>query len=630
MRLFNWRRRSSKQPARSDLPLRWRRPTIEALEERNAVSVIYGITPGNVLIRFDSASPGQVTTIGAVSGLGSNETIRGIDFRPRTGQLYASTVATGSAANSVITTYTINPLNAQATLVGATAAALAGAGDVPTGYDFNPTVDLIRYVNTNDENARLNPNSGGLQGNDTDLTPAATSTVIAEAYDRNFDRQVIASPPNNAIPTTLYAIDRNDSQLSIQGGINGVPSPNGGVITDLAPLGFTLNQANDGGFDITAGAGSGRGFAALTDDADDLTRLYSINLVTALQAGAVATSLGLIGNGQAEVRSISVVPDSTVVVGSGAGPAGDVRVYDGFTRALKQAFVPFGPFAGGVRVASGDVTGDGVVDVIVGAGPGANGGHVKVFDGVSGATVRSFFSFDPYAGGVNVAAGDVNADGFDDVVVGAEANSHVKVFNGRDGALLASFLAFPGFTGGVSVAAADFDLDGDAELVVGASTLHFGGHVKIFNGQTGQLFTPTPPAGAPAVNIPNSFLTFPGFFGGISVAAGDVNGDGSPDVIVGAGPGAPGGHVKVFSARVADPNAPIGSFFSLGPTNTSGVNVAVADANADGLFEIRAASGPGAPGQVGTFNFLGQPIVDVFAPFGGFAGGIFIGGSRSI
>lgn len=113
-------------------------------------------------------------------------------------------------------------------------------------------IDRVRYVNTNDENARLAPETGALAGNDTDLTPAATSTVIAEAYDRNL---------RTTSATTLYAIDRNDSYVAIQGGINGVPSANGGVITDLAPLGFSLNQANDGGFDASP---SGVAFEALT------------------------------------------------------------------------------------------------------------------------------------------------------------------------------------------------------------------------------------------------------------------------------------------------------------------------------------------------------------------------------
>ena len=278
-----------------------------ALPAPAQADTMYGITPGNVLIRFDSETPGAVTTIGTVSGLSANQTVRGIDFRPSTGVLYAGTVVTGAAANVAIQTYTVNPATAQATLVGQTAAALAGGADVPTGYDFNPrapeaagpvTGDRIRYVNTNDENARLNPNDGLLTGNDTDLTPAATSTIIAEAYDRN------VFP---AAQTTLYAIDRNDSQVAIQGGINGAPSPNGGVITDLAPLGFNMNQANDGGFDISS---SGVAFAALTDAADNLTRLYRITVPSAVTATPAATAIGLIGNGQTEVRSIAVDLDS--------------------------------------------------------------------------------------------------------------------------------------------------------------------------------------------------------------------------------------------------------------------------------------------------------------------------------
>jgi hypothetical protein len=250
-----------------------------------------GLIGQNTLIVFDTASP-SAGTFRAITGLGPNESVRGIDRRPANGQLYAVTVTSGSGANSVLRTYTVSPDTGAATLVGATAAAIAGAGDVPTGLDFNPVVDRIRYVNTNDENARLNPETAALAGDDTDLTPAATSAIVAEAYDRN---------QAGATATTLFAIDRNDSQLTTQGGVNGVPSPNGGVITDIGALGFTLHATADAGFDIAPG---GTAYAGLTSSADGLARLYTINLAT-----GAASPVGPIGGGASEVRSLTILPE---------------------------------------------------------------------------------------------------------------------------------------------------------------------------------------------------------------------------------------------------------------------------------------------------------------------------------
>lgn len=142
------------------------------------------------------------------------ETIRGIDARPRTGELDAFTATTGLAANSVAWTYLMPRNSAFAIPVGQTASPVAGWADVPAGTDFNPVVDRIRLFNSNHENARLNPFNGALAGNDADLTPA-TITLVAGAYDRNVD---------GATATTLFGIDRNDSELVRVGGVDGVPS----------------------------------------------------------------------------------------------------------------------------------------------------------------------------------------------------------------------------------------------------------------------------------------------------------------------------------------------------------------------------------------------------------------------
>src|SRR5262249_33136781 len=155
----------------------------------------------------------------------------------------------------------------------------------------------------------------------------------------------------------------------------------------------------------------------------------------------------------------------------------EIKVIDGKTGATLSAFFAFNPaFTGGVFVAAGDVNGDGVADIIVGAGAGG-GPEVRVIDGtklgliqsngqiMTAALLGDFFAFTPsFVGGVTVAAGDVNADRLADVVVGAGSGGgpEVKVVdatklgmiqaNGQiaPGALLGDFFAYnPAFLGGV-------------------------------------------------------------------------------------------------------------------------------------------------------------------------------------
>ena len=62
---------------------------------------LVAVAPGNVLMFFDSATPATTGPV-TVVGLGVGETIRGIDARPKTGELHAVTAPTGSAANSLV------------------------------------------------------------------------------------------------------------------------------------------------------------------------------------------------------------------------------------------------------------------------------------------------------------------------------------------------------------------------------------------------------------------------------------------------------------------------------------------------------------------------------------------------
>jgi hypothetical protein len=229
-----------------------------------------------------------------------------------------------------------------------------------------------------------------------------------------------------------------------------------------------------------------------------------------------------------------------IVTGVGVGGGPHVRVLDGASLGQSPLFelFPYDPgFRGGVFVAAGDVNGDGKADIVTGVGVGG-GPHVRVLDGRNPLNVlHELFPYDPaLRSGVRVAAGDVNGDGKADIVtgVGAGGGPLVRVFDGTNpSSVLHEFFAYdPGFLGGVHVAAGDVNGDGKADIITGVGD-GGGPHVKVFDGATGVL-------------ILEIFPYDPGFRGGVFVAAGDVDGDGKADIVTGVGVGG-GPHVRVFS-----------------------------------------------------------------------------------
>ncbi len=298
-------------------------------------------------------------------------------------------------------------------------------------------------------------------------------------------------------------------------------------------------------------------------------------MTRALTFGATAMAL-LVASGTAARADVVVAygPGSPPVVRTFTPRGTTVGVFDAYDRS----------FTGGVRVATGDVNGDGFPDVITGAGAAGVNGHVKAFSGATGTELRSFFAFDGFLGAVEVAAGDVNGDGTADIVAGTGeggVNGHVKVFDGRTGAEVRSFFAFPGFVGGVTVAAGDVSGDGRADIIVGAGPGAPGGHVKVFDGVTGDLA--------------RSFFAFDGFQGGVRVAAGDLDGDGLQDLVVGTG--SAGGHVKVFDADITER----ASFFAFDGFS-GGVSIAVGDVDGDGRSDLVSADLGSALGHVKVFS----------------------------
>jgi lysophospholipase L1-like esterase len=313
------------------------------------------------------------------------------------------------------------------------------------------------------------------------------------------------------------------------------------------------------------------------------------------------------------------VSSHVTVTGADAGNHPYVTVFDADNGVLLSRFLAFDlGFTGGVRVATADVNGDGFTDVIVGAGPGG-GPAVKVFSGRDGSVLTAFFAYgDDFTGGVFVAAGDVNGDGVPDVVTGAGAGGgpHVKVFDVRTGQAVLGFFAYDQkFTGGVAVAVGNVlgQGPGHAQIVTGTGPSG-GPNVKVFDGQTGQ-------------ELRSFFAYDEKFRGGLTVAVGDMNGDGRPDIITGAGSGG-GPAVEVFDALTT---TLINGFFAFDESFLGGVRVAVVNEGGSPASPPILVVVPGPTGGPFLRRFRGvsgtaiPDDVTVLDPT--FLGGLFVAGT---
>lgn len=237
----------------------------------------WGVSANQTLVSFDTDASNALLSGMAITGLISNEQVRGIDFRPADGGLYAL----GSFSNL----YRIDTSTGAATRVG-NGAGLSLSGS-SFGFDFNPVIDRIRVVSDTGVNYVFNPDTGtavqvtNLFYAGGDPNSGMTPNVTSSAYTNSFA---------GTTTTQLYGIDTGLDILVRQANSAGTLDTVGALGADISDaVGFDISGATGAAFAVTSGDGT-------------RSLLWTIDLDT-----GAASLVGEIGGG-ATLTSFAVVP----------------------------------------------------------------------------------------------------------------------------------------------------------------------------------------------------------------------------------------------------------------------------------------------------------------------------------